>query len=153
MNTFDKVIKIIERFIIITLVVMMAIVLVIASVEVGITIISKFSNPFDTNGVVIDIDGLLEVFGFFLTVLIGFELFETVRLYLKENVFHGEVILLVSLIAVARKVILLEYTSEDPLTLFAMAALIVAISIGYYLIKKTSVIKKSKIITPSNPVE
>ncbi len=153
MNTFDKVIKIIERFIIITLVVMMAIVLVIASVEVGITIISKFSNPFDTNGVVIDIDGLLEVFGFFLTVLIGFELFETVRLYLKENVFHGEVILLVSLIAVARKVILLDYTSEDPLTLFAMAALIVAISIGYYLIKKTSVIKKSKIITPSNPVE
>lgn len=135
MKTFKMIIEIIERFIILTLVVLMAVVLVIASVEVGIIIINEFSNPYETNGIIIDINGLLEIFGFFLTVLIGFELFETVKLYLKENVFHGEVILLVSLIAVARKVIVLDYTKEDPLTIFAIAALIAAISFGYYLIK------------------
>ena len=129
----------------------MAIVLVIASIEVGVIIVSKFSNPIETNGIIIDINGLLEIFGFFLTVLIGFELFETVKLYLKENVFHGEVILLVSLIAVARKVIVIDYSKEDPLTLFAIAALIVAISIGYYLIKRTYSSNKSKNITSSKP--
>ena len=137
MKIFTMIIEIIERFIILTLVVLMAIVLVIASVEVGIIIITEFSNPYETNGIIIDINGLLETFGFFLTGSIGFELFETVKLYWKENVFHGEVILLVSLIAVARKVIVLDYSKEDPLTIFAIAALIAAISFGYYLIKIT----------------
>ena len=61
----------------------------------------------------------------------------TAELYLKENVFHGEVILLVSLIAVARKVIVLDYTKEDPMSLIAIAVLIASISFGYFLIKKT----------------
>lgn len=115
----------------------MAFVLVLSAVEVGIIVISEFSNPFETNGIIIDINGLMEIFGFFLTVLIGFELFETVKLYLKENVFHGEVILLVSLIAVSRKVIVMDYSKEDPLTLIAIAALIAAISFGYHITKKT----------------
>lgn len=84
------IIEIIERFIILTLVVLMAIVLVIASVEVGVIIITEFSNPYETNGIIIDINGLLEIFGFFLTVLIGFELFETVKLYLKRIFFTGK---------------------------------------------------------------
>jgi len=36
----------------------------------------------------------MEIFGFFLTVLISFELFENIKLYIKKIVFHGEVILL-----------------------------------------------------------
>ena len=144
MNRFNKIIKIIEKIIIITLIVLMAIVLLVSAVEVGIIIIKELLNPLKSSGIIIDIGGLMEIFGFFLTVLIGFELFETVKLYLKENVFHGEVILLVSLIAVSRKVIVLDYTKEDPMTLFAIAALIVAISFGYYLIKKTLRNNKSK---------
>lgn len=142
MNRFGKIIKVTERIIILTLVGLMALVLVVAALEVGIIIINQLSNPFLSKGVIIDINGLLDIFGFFLTVLIGLELFETVKLYLKENIFHGEVILLVSLIAVSRKVIVLDYAQEDPLTLFAIATLIAAISLGYYLIKKA--MKKDK---------
>lgn len=137
MNTFNKIIKIVERAIIVTLIVLMAIVLVLSVAEVGILIIRELLNPLESDGTFVDINGLLDIFGFFLIVLIGFELFETVKLYLKEDVFHGEVILLVSLIAISRKVIVLEYTKEDPMTLFGMAALIVAISFGYYILKKT----------------
>ncbi|NEW83504.1 MAG: phosphate-starvation-inducible PsiE family protein [Mariniphaga sp.] len=137
MNTFNKIIKTIERIIIIILISLMAFVLVLSAIEVGIIVIKELSNPFESNGIIIDINGLMEIFGFFLTVLIGFELFETVKLYLKENVFHGEVILLVSLIAVSRKVIVMDYSKEDPLTLFAIAALIAAISFGYHITKKT----------------
>ncbi len=150
MNTFSKILKTIERIIIIILIVMMAIVLLVAAAEVGIIVFQELTNP-QTKGFFFDIAGLINIFGFFLTVLIGFELFETVRLYLKENVFHGEVILLVSLIAVARKVILLDYTKEDPMTVIAIAALIAAISGGYYLIKKTIRHEKNKDeTTPDN---
>lgn len=150
MNTFNRILKAVERIIIIILIVLMAIVLLVAAAEVGIIVFKELTDP-QSNGFFFNIDGLINIFGFFLTVLIGFELFETVRLYLKENVFHGEVILLVSLIAVARKVILLDYTKEDPMTLIAIAALIAAISGGYYLIKKTIRREKSKVdTTPEN---
>ncbi len=141
MDRFNKVLKTFERIIILILVSLMGIVLMLSAVEVGIIIINQLSNPFESNGILIDINGLKEIFGFFLIVLIGFELYETVKLYLKENVFHGEVILLVSLIAVARKVIILDYTEEDPMSIIAIAALIAAISLGYYLLKKTYKIK------------
>lgn len=95
MNTFEKIIQTIERYVVFALVAFMALVLIISTIEIGI---------------IIDVNDLTVIFGFFLTVLIGLELYETVTLYLKENVFHGEVILLVSLIAVSRKVIVIDYT-------------------------------------------
>lgn len=137
MDKFHSIIKWIERAIIISLVILMAIVLVLSTAEVAVIVFNKLINPLEDGGVFIDITSLMDIFGFFLIVLIGFELFETVKLYLKENVFHGEVILLVSLIAVARKVIVLDYTKEDPMSLIAIAVLIAAISFGYFLIKKT----------------
>ena len=137
MDKFNKVLKAFERLIILILVSLMGIVLLLSALEVGIIIINQLSNPLESKGIIIDINGLIEIFGFFLIVLIGFELYETVKLYLKENVFHGEVILLVSLIAVARKVIILNYTEEDPMSIIAIAALIAAISLGYFLLKKT----------------
>lgn len=137
MNIFDKIIKIFEKIIIYILIAFMAVVLVVSAVEVGIIVITQLLNPLKPDVVFININGLMEIFGFFLIILIGFELFETVKLYLRENVFHGEVILLVSLIAVSRKVIVLDFTKEDPMTLFAMASLVAAISFGYYLLKKS----------------
>lgn len=130
--------------IILILVSLMGIVLMLSAGEIGIIIINQLTNPFESNGIVIDINGLMEIFSFFLIVLIGFELYETVKLYLKENVFHGEVILLVSLIAVARKVIILDYTEENPMSIIAIAALIAAISFGYYF--KENMYHKVKLI-------
>jgi uncharacterized membrane protein (DUF373 family) len=42
----------------------------------------------------------------------------------------------VALIAVARKVILLDYSEYPPLTIFAIAAIIFALSIGFFLDKR-----------------
>ncbi len=85
MDKFHRIIKLIERVIIISLVVLMAIVLVLSTAEVAVIVVAKLSNPLEDGGVFIDITGLMDIFGFFLIVLIGFELFETVKWYLKEN--------------------------------------------------------------------
>jgi len=43
---------------------------------------------------------------------------------------------LIALIAISRKVIILDYHSENPLTIIAIALLIGTITVGYYFIKK-----------------
>lgn len=79
---------------------------------------------------------LHSVFGGFLSVLIGIELLHTIKMYLKEDVVHVEIVLLVALIGVSRHVIDLDVTHLEPLTLFGISALILVLSGGYYLIKK-----------------
>jgi uncharacterized membrane protein (DUF373 family) len=83
-------------------------------------------------------DHLHPIFGGFLSVLIGVELLHTIKMYLKEDVVHVEIVLLVALIGISRHVIDLDITHLDPLTLFGISSLILVLSGGYYLIKKST---------------
>ncbi len=51
---------------------------------------------------------LTDVLGVFLLVLIGVELLDTMLEYFRENTIHVEIVVLLSIIAIARKVILLD---------------------------------------------
>jgi len=137
MKIIERIIKIVENAIIISLIIFMAIVLIFSTLELGVLLFDDIVNRMHKTGTVINVNELVQIFGVFLNVLIGIELFETVKLYLKENIFHGEVILIVGLIAISRKVIILDYSNEDPFTIMAMALLIAAMTLGYFLIKKS----------------
>ena len=98
-----ELIKKIERIIIIFLIVMMTIVLMFASIDLGWYIIKDVSkHPY----YLLDINDLLEIFGLFLLVLIGIELLETIKIYLIEKVIRVEVVLIVGIIAITRKVVI-----------------------------------------------
>lgn len=77
------------------------------------------------------------VFAGFLVILLGIELMETVKMYLTEHVIHVEVVFLVAMIAVGRHIIEIDYVQAQPLTLFGIAALVVALAAGYYLLKRS----------------
>jgi len=78
------------------------------------------------------VQGLLEILGYFLFVLIGVELLETLKTYLTKDVIHVRVVLEVALIAMARKVIIAEPTVIPALTLLGIAALILALAGAFY---------------------
>lgn len=128
-----------EKTIIFSLIAMMVIVILISTVELGILIIKDiFSPPKYWLG----IDQLFEIFGFFLILLIGVELLETIKAYLADNVVHSEIVLEVALIAISRKVIILEVKDYEPLTILGIAALITAITVSYFLIKRCRINSK-----------
>jgi uncharacterized membrane protein (DUF373 family) len=81
----------------------------------------------------IPVQDLLEIFGYFLLVLIGVEILETLKGYIKRNVLHARVVLEVAMIAVARKVITTEPNAVSGLALFGIAALILALGVAFYL--------------------
>ena len=122
-----------ERFIVHTLIIMMGLTVLLATVELGWIIIKDIITP---PIVLLEINELLEIFGFFLLVLIGVELLETIKAYLVEKVVHVEVVIEVALIAIARKVIILDLEKYDSLTLIGIAALILAISVAMFAIKR-----------------
>jgi uncharacterized membrane protein (DUF373 family) len=124
---------IIQRGIIYTLIVMMSAVLILATVELGYYLINSIVG---SRHFLMDLDQLMDLFGVFMLVLIGIELLDTIKVYLKENVVHVEVIVLVAIIAVARKVVVLKIEEIEGLTIMGIGIIIVALAVAYYFIKK-----------------
>ncbi len=124
--------KRIEKTIIVALTGMMALILLLATVDLArLIVVQLTSQPM----FLVDVEGLLSLFGSFLVVLIGIELLETIKTYFREDVVHVEIVLLVAIIAIARKVIILEYDDYEPMTIMAIGVLIAALCVGYYLLK------------------
>ncbi|QSZ66490.1 hypothetical protein RJ40_02735 [Methanofollis aquaemaris] len=91
---------------------------------------------------------IIGVFGLFLLVLIGLELMETIRAYVEDHRVHVEVIMLVAIIAVARKIIILESEEANEFSLIGIGFVIIALACGYYLIKKARNTDKETITEP-----
>ena len=125
----------IEKAIAIALLVVMTVVVISGALEVAWVVLNDLFQP---PGFFLGVDDLFDIFGLFLMVLIGLELMTSIEMYLKDNMIHAEVMFLVALTAVARKVVILDAKTIDPMTVFAIAALVIALSGGYYFIKKTN---------------
>jgi len=86
---------------------------------------------------------LITVLGAFLLVLIGVELLDTIKAYFHENTIHVEIVVLLAIIAVARKVILLDPTGMDGFEfgfeLMGIGLIVVGLAAGYYFIKKAGI--------------
>lgn len=123
-----------ETLIIQVLMVMMTIVLVLCTIDVGWYIIKDIIKP---PIALLDVNNLLEIFGLFMLVVIGIELLETImKAYLTRGQPHYEVVLSVAIIAVARKVIILDINQTSGITLVGIASVIIALTLGYFLMKR-----------------
>jgi uncharacterized membrane protein (DUF373 family) len=71
-------------------------------------------------------------------VLIGIELLETImKTYTTQGEPHYEVVLSVAIIAIARKVIILDLKQVDSLSLIGIGVIIISLTLGYFLMKKS----------------
>ena len=131
----DKYLRYFEKIITVSLIIMMAVVILLATIELGWIIIKDIISP---PILLLEMNEMLDIFGLFLLVLIGIELVETIKAYLSERVIRVEVVIIVALIAISRKVIILDVKELSSLTLIGIAAIILALSTGYYLLKKKS---------------
>jgi uncharacterized membrane protein (DUF373 family) len=118
-----------QKLIALVLGVLLIVVVALSTVDLGFLIAQDIWKP---PRFLIPVQGLLEIFSFFLVILIGVELLETLKGYIKKDVIHVRLVLEVALIAMARKVIILEPNGVTALTLFGMAALISALGVAFY---------------------
>jgi uncharacterized membrane protein (DUF373 family) len=128
-----------EKIIYYVLVILLAFVIVFSVAELVFEII---------RGIVLDMTyrldnhEILSIFGFFLLVLIGIELLDTIKAYIRKQEIHVEIIVLLAIIAVARKIILLDPYSEVPLSdlaLWGMGVVVICLAGAYYLLKKAGI--------------
>ena len=133
MRVVDNIFEKAGRYIAIALLVLMGIVVIAAIAELAHEIVIGLIQP---PGFFLGVTELLETFGLFLMVLIGLELMTSIHMYLSDHTIHAEMMFLVAMTAVTRKIVILETGTTEPLLLFGLAFLILALSGGYFLIRK-----------------
>jgi uncharacterized membrane protein (DUF373 family) len=77
------------------------------------------------------------IFTIFFNILLALEILETVRVFDKDHDVKIRIILLVCIIAISRKVLTLDAKGSNPMAELALAALVVGLAAGYYLVTRS----------------
>ena len=126
-SNLSKIIKISVK----VLACLMTVVIILGVLDVALTLFQKISaRPY----FILDINDILATFGSFMAVLIAIEIFVNVVLYLRDDVLHVKVVMATALMAIARKVIIIDFDKIGPEYLFGIGGLVLAMSIGYWLV-------------------
>ncbi len=137
-DNFLKLIHWVENVVAKILSLALAIVILIALVDLvmflTINILKDPTGIYDTS--------LVDLFGLFLNILIALELLENITSYLKKHIVQVELVIVTSLIAVARKIIIFDFAKYTPNHLLALGVAIICLSVSYWLIKRLN-LKKS----------
>ncbi|MEX0272086.1 phosphate-starvation-inducible PsiE family protein [Leptolyngbyaceae cyanobacterium UHCC 1019] len=81
---------------------------------------------------------ITKVFGLFLNVLIALEILENITAYLKSHTIQSELVIVTSLIAVSRKIIILDLEKTGGIDLIALASAILALAISYWILRNAN---------------
>ncbi|MBD2362927.1 phosphate-starvation-inducible PsiE family protein [Anabaena minutissima FACHB-250] len=112
----------------------MVIVILVAIVDLGTYIVKEvFTTPYGAINTT-----LFKVFGLFLNILIALEILENITAYLKRHVFQVELVIVTSLIAVARKIIILDLEKVRGLDIIGLGTAVLALSISYLIIRSSN---------------
>ena len=109
----------------------MLIVIVVIMVDLILFLATALFNPSPEGFLV---ETLKDIFGLFLSVLIALDILENITAYLKKHVVQVELVIVTSLIAVARKIIILDLEKVSGLSLIGLAIAILALSASYWII-------------------
>ena len=130
---FNDLLKKYQRIIYIILIFLFAVIVTFSVIQL---IVLVFNTVVIDTPYLLENHELLDLFGYFLLVLIGVELLASVAAYINDKAIHVEIVVVIAIIAIVRGVILLEPGKTDALVMFAIAAIIFALCSGYYFIRK-----------------
>ena len=85
---------------------------------------------------ILKITDILNTFGAFLAVLIAIEIFLNITLYLREDIIHVKLVVATALMAIARKVIVFDYSELSYQHVMATGAVVLSLGITYWLISR-----------------
>ena len=84
----------------------------------------------------LDISDILKTFAAFLTVLIAIEIYQNIVLYLRTDVIPLKLVVATALMAISRKVIIMDFNEIVPMYILSTGAVVLALGITYYLLGK-----------------
>jgi len=112
----------------------MVLVTLVAVFDLGIYLFQRLFTPPDDFFVGV----LIDIFGLFLNILIALEILENITAYLRNHVIQLELVIVTSLTAVARKIIIFDGSKSTGTDLTGLAFAIFALSVSYWIVRSVN---------------
>jgi uncharacterized membrane protein (DUF373 family) len=123
-----------ERIANFLLMLLMGIVAALSIADLTLTIyLEILSTPF----FLVKVERLQYLLGLFFWIIIALEVFSTIRAYIRHHHFYVERIMLAGVVAITRKIIVLDLHEVNGLTIIGIATVLVVLCAGYYFIRRT----------------
>lgn len=84
----------------------------------------------------LEVGDIFRLFGAFMVVLIAIEIFINIRLYLGTHVLPIQLVIATALMAIARKVIVLDIETVSAEYVLAIAAVVLALGVTHWLVAR-----------------
>lgn len=126
-----KILQFVIHFAVKVLAVLMTLVILWGVADVVYVIYQRLMAP---PLMLLTVTDILVVFGSFLSVLIAVEIFLNITVYLKYDALPIKMVIATALMAIARKVIMMDFKDLDWPYIIAIAAVIAALGLTYWLI-------------------
>ncbi len=134
-----RALNVVERVIVVAMILLLVAVLAIAVVKLFSLFFARTGDSLGGIATSADFQEILQnAFGGILVIFVGLELLETMRAYFADHHIRVEVILFVAIIATGRHIIGLEVHGTSPMTFVGLAAMMLALSGSYYLLKRST---------------
>jgi uncharacterized membrane protein (DUF373 family) len=133
----DPLIRVLHRVIrasIKVMAILMAFVIVLGVVDVGYNIYDSLKSP---PLLQLSVGEIFQIFGAFMVVLIAIEIFINIRLYLGSNTLPIKMVVATALMAIARKVIVLDLDKTAANEVLAIGMVTLALGVTYWLVGKS----------------
>jgi uncharacterized membrane protein (DUF373 family) len=134
--------KWLSRWIIVVLTVTLVISMFCGTVDLLIERLYKTIISRDPYPLLIKTEELYAIFSMILIIIVGYELFKSLYIILHSNQMPVKSIIKVAAIAMANKVITLNLKEIEPIELFGISTIIIAIGLSYFLFQKDPEIKE-----------
>ena len=131
-DPFFRMLHRVIRFAVRVLAVLMVAVILWSVADVVYIIYERLISP---PLMLLNINDIFYIFGGFMAVLIAVEIFINIRLYLGSNIFPVQLVVATALMAIARKVIVLDFETLTPLYMLGIAATTLALGVTYWLLR------------------
>ncbi len=132
-----RVLERVEHAVVILLIVLLAIVICVALVDLYVLFAMRIGDRLtEVRTTAAFQEALQNAFGGVLMVLLGLELLETVKVYFQEHRIRVEIIMFVAIIATGRHIIQIDTHDANPMMIFGLATLMLALSASYFLLKR-----------------
>jgi uncharacterized membrane protein (DUF373 family) len=130
-----RMLHVVIRFCVKLLALLMVVVILLGVADVCYVMYTRLMAP---PVLLLDVGDIFKIFGAFMVVLIAIEIFINIRLYLGSSTLPIKLVIGTALMAIARKVIVLDLDNTTSIYVFAIAAVVLALGVAYWLVGKTS---------------
>jgi uncharacterized membrane protein (DUF373 family) len=79
---------------------------------------------------------IVPIFGSSLAPIVAMAIFVNITLYIRKDVIHVKLVMATAMMAMARKVIIFDFSKITPLFIFGTATVVLALGITYWLIER-----------------